>query len=461
MKRNILFFLLSGLLLFAVVNCNKSPTDKGGDNKVILNGQVINAQTQQTMEGAIVRVQNISPELTIYTDAEGKYKAEFETKITTEVLVVAFKESFVPDTISVLAVPGRVVEVPFLRLTPTPSTPNASGNAASIVLFAQSAPSIGVRESGAVETARLTFEVQDSVGNAINIEHGVEVSFFMSSSAGGGEFIYPLSARTGFDGHVETYLTSGTKAGVVQLQVEIKVSNKTIRSKPIAIAIHGGLPDPAHFSVASNKLNFAGYNVYGLLNTTTAFVGDKYANPVRPGTAVYFTSTGGIIQGSALTDEQGRATVNLMSAAPQPSHPIFGPGFATVTATTLDENNISIDTQTLVLFSGVPQISIDPTSGFVIPNGGSLAFSYVVSDQNGNPLEEGTNITVDVKGKDLEALGAVDVTLPDTQSKSWTQFAFTVSDTSQVVYMSMPVTIDINVTSPHSGALLGIVGTSN
>jgi hypothetical protein len=114
-----------------------------------------------------------------------------------------------------------------------------------------------------------------------------------------------------------------------------------------------------------------------------------------------------------------------------------------------------------VLFSGIPQISIDPMSGFDIPNGGSLAFNYVVDDQNGNPLAGGTNITVDVKGKDLEAIGAVDVTLPDTQSKSWTQFAFTVSDTSQVVYMSMPVTIDINVSGPNGGARLGIVGTSN
>jgi hypothetical protein len=288
-----------------------------------LNKQVINAQTQQPIEGAVVRVQNISPEPTIFTDAEGNYKSEFETKITTEVLVIAFKESFVPDTIAALAVPGRTVDVPFLRLTPTPSTPSASGNAASIILFVQSAPSIGVRESGAVETARLTFEVQDSIGNAINIDHGVEVSFFMSSSAGGGEFIYTLSERTGFDGHVETYLTSGTKAGVVQLQAEIKVGNKTIRSKPIAIAIHGGLPDPVHLSVASHYLNFPGFNIFGLINATTAFVGDKYTNPVRPGTAVYFTSTGGIIQGSALTNDLGEATVNLISAAPQPSHPLL------------------------------------------------------------------------------------------------------------------------------------------
>jgi hypothetical protein len=452
--------LLLFVLLTLLMNC-ESPTEDQGANKVVLSGQVLNEETQDPLEGAVVRVLNISPDLTAFTDASGKYQLEFEIENTTEVSVIAFKESFVADTASVLAVPGRTVEIPFLRLIPTSSTPNASGIAASIILYSQSAQSIGVRESGAVETARLTFEVQDSIGNPIDIEHEVEVFFTISSSAGGGEFIYPLSAWTGYDGQAETYLTSGIKAGVVQLQAEFKNGNDTIRSKPIAIAIHGGLPDPAHFSVAANKLNFPGYNIFGLINKTTAFVGDKYTNPVRTGTAVYFSCTGGIIQGSALTDEQGEATVDLVSAAPQPFHPSFGAGFATVTATTLDENNISISTQTLVLFSGIPQISISPTSGFDIPNGGSLVFTYKVSDQNGNPLAEGTTIKVDVKGEDVEAGGSLDITMPDTQSKSWTQFSFVVFDTDVTTNVAKPVTIHIDVSGPNGGALLVIVGTAH
>jgi hypothetical protein len=459
MKEKRGLFLLAGFLLFAAVSC-ESPTEEEGANKVVLSGLVINVETQVPLEDAVVRVQNISPELTILTDGEGKYQVEFEIENTTEVLVVAFKESFVSDSSSILAVPGRDVEVPFLGLTPTSSTPSVSGVAASIILHSQSAQSIGVRESGAVETARLTFEVQDSTGSPIDIDHEVEVFFSISSSAGGGEFIHPLSANTGYNGQAETYLTSGTKAGVVQLQAEFETGNDTIRSKPVAIAIHGGLPDPAHFSVAANKLNFPGHNIFGLINRTTAFVGDKYTNPVRPGTAVYFTCTGGIIQGSALTDEQGEASVDLISAAPQPVHPSFGPGFATVTATTLDENNISISTQTLVLFSGIPHISISPVN-FNIPNGGSQSFFYVVNDQNGNPLAEGTKIKVDVKGDDVEAIGALDITLPDTQSKSWTEFSFIVFDSDDAVNAAKPVTIDIDVSGPNGGAILSIAGISH
>ena len=45
------------------------------------------------------------------------------------------------------------------------------------------------------------------------------------------------------------------------------------------------------------------------------YVGDKYSNPVRPGTSVYFETTHGIIEGSDLTDSLGRATVTLFNSA--------------------------------------------------------------------------------------------------------------------------------------------------
>ncbi len=81
-----------------------------------------------------------------------------------------------------------------------------------------------------------------------------------------------------------------------------------------------------------------------------------------------------------------------------------------------------------MLFSGIPQISINPTS-INVPNGGSQSFSYFVGDQNGNPLAGGTTVTVDVEGEFVEAQGDLSVIIPDTQSPSWTQFNFLVFDT--------------------------------
>ena len=186
-------------------------------------------------------------------------------------------------------------------------------------------------------------------------------------------------------------------------------------------------------------------------------MGDKYANPVRPGTAVYFTTTGGIIEGSTLTDDQGIGSVQLISSAPQPNDPVLGPGFGRITATTVDENQTVISDETVVLFSGVPQISINPTS-FDIPNGGTQLFTYTVSDQNNNPLVEGTTIVVQVEGEDTGASGDLNVTLPDTQSPLWTQFGFSVYDVADTTDQLKTVSVKITSSGPNGGAHIIING---
>jgi hypothetical protein len=302
----------------------------------------------------------------------------------------------------------------------------------------------------------MVFEVQDSSGKPVDLAHSVEVSFRIGSGPGGGEFIYPPKARTDAKGRVTANIVSGTKAGVVQIVAESNVGSKTIRSLPVVIVIHGGLPDSAHFSIAPEKLNFPGYNVFGLRNKITAYVGDKYGNPVKPGTAVYFTTTGGIIEGSALTNEQGQGSVDLISAEPRPVHPVLGPGYAVITATTADENQRTIKAETIVLFSGIPQITVEPAT-FDIPNLGSQVFNYTVSDQNGNPLAGGTTIRVTIDGKDIRALGDLDITIPDTRDRSWTRFSFAIQDTTSDT-VERPVLIRISASGPNGSATVNISG---
>lgn len=458
-----IYVKLSTLLfiLFCLILGCQSPTgnDEENPNQVILSGRVVNMQTETPIDGAIVQVLSISPMLTVVTDSLGKYLITFDIEAPQEIRIAAFKESFVADTTDLLIVPDRVVEVPLFLLAPTIQTPSRSGQAASIILYSQSVPSIGVRESGSEEVAQLTFEVQDSLGRPIDLDNLVDVQFSFGASPGGGEFINPLSVTTGNNGRATTYVFAGTRAGVIQFIAEAQVGNRTIRSRPVAISIHGGLPDAPHFSVATEKVNFPGYNYFGLINNITAFVGDRYTNPVRPGTSVSFSTSGGIIEGSAQTNEIGEGSVELISAAPQPNHPTFGPGFATVTATTIDENASMISTDVIVLFSGLPRISVSPTS-FAIPNGGSQSFVYSVSDQNNNPLSEGTTISVSVSGENIKTFGKLDYTLPDTQSRSWTQFGFTVADAADTVSVVKPLLIDISTTGPNGVSFLSISGTS-
>lgn len=461
MNKKILIWLVA-LFFTGLLNCEKTPTDTEdpAETRVILRGQVLNLADGTPLGEAVVRVLEVDPEIVQITNAEGVFEIEFELEETGEIRLVAFKESFRPDTSLALAVPGRTISVPSLRLAPTTATPATTGPAASIILAGQSTLAVGVHESGSVETAELIFEVQDSTGSPINLAQAATVEFMLGAAPGGGEFLYPDSTPTSNSGQASVYFTSGTRAGVVQIRAQVRLGAKTIRSKPVALTIHGGLPDLVHFSLAPDKLNFPGYNIFGLQNKITAFVGDKYANPVKPGTAVYFTSTGGIIGGNANTCDFAQASVMLLSAEPRPNHPTLGPGFATITASTVDENQTTITAATIVLFSGVPQMSISPT-WFNIPNGGAQAFLYNVHDQHGNPLASGTTITVTVSGDNLKSSGALNKVIPDTQSRAWTQFSFTVFDAVPDSVQPVPVSILVSTTGPNGAADLGISGTSN
>jgi hypothetical protein len=188
-------------------------------------------------------------------------------------------------------------------------------------------------------------------------------------------------------------------------------------------------------------------------------VGDKYGNPVKTETVVYFTTTGGIIGGSALTNAQGQASVNLMSAEPKPEHEILGKGFATVTGRTVDENQNQIEAYAIVLFSGIPSISVSPAS-IDVANGGSQSFFYQVMDQNGNPLAAGTNISVSVADGDIKAVGNTGIELPDTQSPSWTQFGFSLSDAKPDSIAPNFASVKIRVSGPNGKAETAIFGTA-
>lgn len=454
-----LFFVFA-FIIIQINSCGKSPTQPetpAGEN-VILNGQVIDFDSGQPVENAAVKILADTSQFGVTTGSDGKYTITFKISKSIDVKVIASKENYKGDTIIVFAVPGRTVDVPTLKIEKIKST-TTSGTPASIVLVHQTFATIGVRESGDNETTTLTFEVRDSSGNPIDITKSVTVNFTLGSNPGGGLFIDPPSKKTNSEGRVSVNVTSGTRAGVVQIIAEVNLGTRVIRSKPVNIAIHGGLPDYNHFSLATENVNFPGLVEYGLFNNISAYVGDKYSNPVKPNTVVYFSTTGGIIQGSAQTNEMGVATVKLMSALPVPVHPTLGPGFATITASTADENNQTISRDIVVLFSGYPSnLSVTPTT-VNIPNGGSQTFVYTVADANGNPIASGNTITVTAEGN-VKAQGDINIDMPDTQSRRWTQFSFTVLDADPAKSELAPVTIKIEVNGPNGKNSITISGTS-
>ena len=149
-------FIFIALLSLIMVGCKKAvePEAEKQLKTVTLKGQVLESATNAPLQNAVVRVLGITPTLIAYTDSLGKYEFQFEIESEIEVQLVAFKEGYDPDTINVLVVPGRVVEVPAFMLQRVVSEVPTSGEPASIVLVSQSSKNIGVKGSGSVETAQ-------------------------------------------------------------------------------------------------------------------------------------------------------------------------------------------------------------------------------------------------------------------------------------------------------------------
>lgn len=462
---------LSLLIISMIISSCNPPTDPkfiddtgggggGTTGNVVISGEVTDNSTALPIDSASVRIEYQVGQVVTKTGSDGKFTTGITLDTGRTVTIIVSKSNYKTDTTLIFAAVGSTNNVTGIKLIPTTTSTSTSGPVATIYLAEQSLNSIGVKESGSPETVRLTFQASDSLGNPINTSNAVLVKFSFLAQPAGGEFLSPTFVTTNSEGKANVYLTSGTIAGVVQIKAEIDLGSKKISSLPISVAIHGGLPDLTHFGLGPALLNFAGYNILGLTNQITAYIGDKYGNPVRPGTTVYFTTSGGIITGSAKTDQNGAASATLFSNEPRPAHPTLGVGFGTITATTADETGQAISRETIVLFSGVAQISISPSSGFDIPNGSSQTFQYEVKDQNGNPLVGGTTITVEVEGEDVETRGDVNLTMPDTQSKAYTKFSFNVRDKVDTVDVAKPVYIKITTNGQNGNVFTSVSGIS-
>ena len=457
----LLHLILVIITAFLLNYCGKASTepDTKTDEQVTISGKVIDFDDGEAVVNAAIKMIVDSVQYGTTTNSEGKYSKTFNLNKNIDVRVIASKENYRSDTAKVFAVPGRNIEVPALKIKKD-STLVTTTFPASIILASQTHFQIGVRESGDNESTTLTFEVRDSSGRPLDISSSVTVRFMLGASPGGGEFLYPTTRKTNSAGQASVGLTSGTKAGVVQVIAEIIENGKIIRSKPVNVAIHGGLPDFNHFSVAPDLINIPGLAIFGFEDIISAYVGDKYSNPVKPNTVVYFNTTGGVIQGSAVSSgDNPVVSVKLITANPYPVHPVLGPGFATVTASTADENSQIISRNTIVLFSGFPiNFSVSPTT-FDIPNGGSQNFTYIVADENNNPISSGNNISVTVEGN-VKARGDLSVNMPDTQSRAWTVFSFSLEDADPTKNELSRVYIKIQVSGVSGTNVINIQGTS-
>ena len=404
-----------GVLLVAAmgalaVSCNNNSSTNGpqaGQGSV--SGVVTDATSSSPLAGVTISAQPLGSTATsATTGADGKYSFTFTIDSASSVQL-AFRLSGYRDTSVVVPLrSSQITQLNVAMVRRSQITGGGSGIAQTIAFMGANPQEIRVKGVGQIETTYLTWEVRDSLGLPIDASHAILLTFTISNGPGGGEFLSPAFVTTNSNGQAIMTLGSGTRAGVVQVTATGTVATGTVTTAPVHIVIDAGFPDQTHFTFGAPAYNWPVLDHFGVHNPVSVLVGDRWSNPVAPGSAVYFSSTAGVMEAKVFTDADGQGTANLISGNPTPfgthAAPVnggrpSGDGYHYISAKTIGQaGSLAVSTtitdSILVLWSGISTISNFAPTTFNIPNGGSQAFNFTVADELAHPLSAGTTISV-------------------------------------------------------------------
>ncbi len=326
--------------------------------------------------------------------------------------VVSFSSS-VTGLAQLTAQTGSIQASTTVRLLPGP--PNS-------ILLTYDPTSLGVKDSGRNTALTITAEVRDDRNNPV--ADGTHVAFSIVASPGGGESISTHDPVPTINGKAQVSLNSGIRSGTVRIRAEVVDANgqpviPAISATSTDVIIHAGPPFIAdvndvltsRLSVGANPLNMFGWFFVNDTVTVIAVVGDKYNNPVPAGTAVYFTTSGGIVSThTGYTDEQGVVTVTLHSGQPYPTVPLYYNTFLDPNA-----NHPDFNKGTAVIPGPIPDYE-----GGVIDNG------YDATSQN-NGIARILAVTegVDGNGNPARVWGVTEVVFSGPISTFYTEVSTT------------------------------------
>lgn len=414
MKVKILICLFTALFLFTLYSCSDKVAPVEEETLVIISGKVVEQKQNMTIpvKGVQINLTAVGLDPMIdSTDQDGNYEFRFTLEPATKLNVTmnlkkeGYKEepsfTFEVEVGSKYPIPPISITLDTTTTIGGGGTPPGSGMPQTIAFMGPQTIDIKVYGVGGNETAIILYEVRDSLGFPISISQRDTVTFSIEGPpVSGGAYVSPSWSLTNSAGRVATTINSGTISGVLQVVASLRRESDGVwvRSTPTRVVVNAGLPHQNYFSIGPKQSNFAAYNWIGRTNEILVQVGDKYSNPVHQGTAVYFNSTGGIVTAARYTDIKGHGTATLYSGNPLPNYsaPGFGPGYAWVYAQTIGQNGVIVKDSVIILFSGVPFLTVSPNS-ITVPRGGTQSFSINISDQHGNPLAPGTVIKATVE----------------------------------------------------------------
>ncbi|MFV7783088.1 invasin domain 3-containing protein [Shewanella marisflavi] len=183
------------------------------------------------------------------------------------------------------------------------------------IKFVEAVPEIiRLKGTGGAESSTVKFQVMDNNGNPVSNQR---VNFSLNSDTGD-IVLDPLTATTNSQGIVQTVVNSGSVATSVRVTAVVDGSSPEISSQSNLLVISTGLPDQDSFSLSANILNPEGWDYDGVEVSITARLADAFNNPVPDGTAVSFTTEGGVID-SSCTTQGGVCSVTWSSQNPRPT----------------------------------------------------------------------------------------------------------------------------------------------
>ncbi len=459
----------------AFIACNEESSLTPSQGEAVVSGTVIDALTSSPISGVSVSAGGQST----LTDGQGQFSLKFTVDSVSTVSLLFIKTGYRDTILTSQVKSGDALTFQLKMASRSPIGGGSGSGIAQTIAFLGATPEeISVYGVGGEETSILGWEVRDSLGQPIDDEHAIDLTFTIVNGPGGGEYVSPGVVRTGLTGQAYHTVNAGTRSGVAQIVASASVGGRTINSSPVRIVINGGFPVQSHFTIAAVRYNFAAMDWMGRELPISVLVGDVYSNPVAPKTAVYFRSGAGVVQPTVFTNEDGQGTVNLISGNPRP----FGiyaaaspldTGYHYVVAKTVGQSGVTVTDSILVVWSGYSTISnVSPTT-FSIANGGAQVFRFAVSDRYFHPLAAGTEITVaadvppppdpntPMNQVQLSFGFRGKVTLEDYlfRGPGTTDFAFTLSDGTTNITQTTPVSLTITVSSPNGNVYTTFGGT--
>lgn len=390
----------------------------------------------------------------VQSDTSGRAVAQFTSGVVGTATISA-SVGTIKGYINVIVVPGKPQSI---QLSFTPTT-------------------VGVQKSGRNESLLIKADVKDNKNNPV--QDGKMIKFELVGAYDTGVSITPSGSTQYLSRPVPTMngiatvsFHSGTRAGTIRVKATVVdstgvVVTPVVSSETTQFQVFSGpaflntsnLNDPftnSHVTVAGTLNIFAGeLNSDNSKTAITVLVGDRYNNPVPEGTAVYFTTTGGVIDTrTGFTNAQGLASVILFAGNPLPTlensasveNPnaslggparffIGGPndGIAIVTATTegvdQDGRQVTAWNYVPIIFSGLLKDKVNIVPVFTVTlgvttllNGQSTDIVIVIHDKNGNPVVGGSTIDI------ASPLGVLSTTRITTNSPGATVYTVTLTN---------------------------------